>query len=177
MTNQSTFLFIYPPVDRTVRPTKYAKCMDKLLQYLMFVFIALALASCGGDEKDEPNNPNEPNSANQITAEMIYSQGTRWKGVYEGYTGARNELITIDFYSDGSLRIWWSHYKNMDIQYLSGEYSISNNKITIDGLYCVQGEYPEFEYKRTVPISMSDDKKSIKFEFDCDTWILTTQWY
>lgn len=46
-------------VDWTVRPTKHAKRMDKLLKYLVFFLIAVALASCGGDDKDEPDNPNE----------------------------------------------------------------------------------------------------------------------
>lgn len=31
--------------------------MDKLLKYLMFIYIAVAFASCGGDDKDEPDNP------------------------------------------------------------------------------------------------------------------------
>lgn len=59
-------------VDRTVRPTKHSKRMGKLLKYLMFIFVAIFVASCGGDEKDEPDSPSEPNKSDVISYEGAF---------------------------------------------------------------------------------------------------------
>lgn len=41
--------------------------MDNLLKYLMFIFVAVTLTSCGGDDPDEPFSPSSPNTSNVIS--------------------------------------------------------------------------------------------------------------
>lgn len=45
--------------------------MDNLLKYLMFIFIAMALASCGDDDKDSPNEPEIPNLSSNVAVKYV----------------------------------------------------------------------------------------------------------
>ena len=145
------------------------KQMDKLKKCLMLLLVAtlsLTFTSCGGDDNDEPDIPT---SKVPITPNLL--KGT-WKGVFKDYTGIRDELITI-YWSDNSLQIWWTHYKNVGEYYFTGSYSVKGNMLTLSGKYGSKGHIVSYDYERTVPIEMSKDHNTIKFEFDCDTWILT----
>lgn len=44
--------------------------MTKFLKYCMFIFVAVAMASCGDDDKDEPDSPNGNDSAKIYTLEL-----------------------------------------------------------------------------------------------------------
>lgn len=75
--------------------------MDKLLKYLMFVFMAVVVASCGGDDKNEPDNPTNDKvhtttfPANTkcpiVTINNVNNSG------YDGYVyiSVKNNVITI----------------------------------------------------------------------------------
>lgn len=143
--------------------------MEKHLKYLMLLLVttfSLTFAACGGDDNDEPE---VPSSSVAVTPQLL--SGT-WKGNFQDYTGIRDELMTI-YWRESSLEIWWTHYKNLDQYYFYGTYSIKDNKLTLKGLYGSHRHTINQEYERTVPIYMSEDHNTIKFEFDCDTWILT----
>lgn len=136
---------------------------------MLITTLSLTIASC--DKDDEPGAPatEVPAHGPEVTPELL--TGT-WKGNFQDYTGIRDELMTI-YWGDSSLQIWWTHYKNLDQYYFRGTYSVINNKLTLKGKYGSHGHSIDKDYERTVPIEMSDDHNTIKFEFDCDTWILT----
>lgn len=140
----------------------------KLLCAMMFGVMALSFCACGGDDDNE-DSPEMPSSSVKVTPDLL--QGT-WKGNFESYTGIRDELMTI-YWGDPSLRIWWTHYKNLDQYHFRGDFSVKDNKLTLKGKYGKNGGSIDQDYERTVPIYMSEDHNTIKFEFDCDTWVLT----
>lgn len=133
---------------------------------MLVATFSLTFVSCGGDDDDEPE---VPSSSVVVTPQLL--SGT-WKGNFQDYTGIRDELMTI-YWSESFLQIWWTHYKNLDTYHFEGNYSIKDNKLTIKGRYGRKGHIFSQDYERTVPIYMSEDHNTIKFEFDCDTWILT----
>lgn len=147
--------------------------MKKLLMIFMLAVMTTMVTSCGGGD-DEPEAPNQVTGNAEVTAALL--SGT-WKGVFDGYTGTRDELITMVCSPNNEkelyVQIWWSHYLNMDTQYFTGHGYVTGSKLRLVGKTCRNGQTPTNEYDRTVPIKMSKDKKTIEFEFDIATWILT----
>ncbi len=45
--------------------------MKKLLKYFMFIFAAVAIAACGGDDNDEPEDPSNPSSSIDLSVKSI----------------------------------------------------------------------------------------------------------
>lgn len=146
----------------------------KFKDFFKIFFIAflacVALTACEGND-DEPDDPNK-GSGSDVNVENI--NGT-WKGIFKGYTGTRDELITIIFSgsgNEGSVRIWWTHYLNMGQYYFTGDYKLSGNKLTLDGKMGQHGQIPSKPYNKTVTVKFID-KETMEFEFDVDTWIVT----
>ena len=107
---------------------------------------------------DEPDDPNK-GSGSDVNVENI--NGT-WKGIFKGYTGTRDELITIIFSgsgNEGSVRIWWTHYLNMGQYYFTGDYKLSGNKLTLDGKMGQHGQIPSKPYNKTVTVKFIDKEK------------------
>lgn len=48
--------------------------MKKLLKYFMFIFAAVAIAACGGDDNDEPEDPDNPSNPSETKTEIKFKK-------------------------------------------------------------------------------------------------------
>ena len=118
-------------VDWTVRPTKHAKCMDKLLKYLMFFFMAVVLASCGGDDKDEPEDPNNVLGTTTFNLQANYPGNKDNRGQSLFHKSAWDH-VSISFWGNGpKLVVDGGESNNPHIKYIGivsalSEINISN---------------------------------------------------
>lgn len=126
----------------------------------------IGFASCSSDDDDDFGG----GSNEDAVAAII---GT-WSGqMVNGPTGSS---MTANFYSDGTVKIWWTENPLLATYYFSGTYTISKNKIRFKGMACTDGSSLSsgWDVEETTSYSLKDDILKFKFQLNQE-WQLTAQ--
>ena len=136
------------------------------MPFFLALFFCVGFASCSSDDDDDLSETSNEDAVTAITG--------NWKGkIVNGNSGSS---MTANFYSDGTVKIWWTENPLLATYYFSGTYTISKNKIRFKGMACTDGSSLSSGWDVEETTSYSLKNNILKFEFQLkQEWQLTAQ--
>lgn len=134
-----------------------------LMLLIGVVMMGTAFTACSDD--DDTGGGSSEEAIEAIT-------GT-WKG---GNPRNPNASMTVNFYSDGTVRLWWTTNPLNATYYFEGTYTITKKNIHLKGMACTNGSSLASGWDVDESSSYSIKDGVLKFQFNYrQDWVLKAQ--